>query len=73
MIKKILLPLAAILIFASATWSQKTNSFPEERPAFIKEFKAFFTKSKSKQMEEFFDDFEDYFNASMHCVGPSKE
>ena len=65
MIKKILLPFAAILLFASAGWSQKDNAFPEERPAFIKQFKEFFTKSKSKQMEKFFDDFEDYFNASI--------
>ncbi len=65
MIKKILLPFAAILLFTSAGWSQKDVVFPEERPAFIKEFKDFFTKSKSKQMEDFFDDFEDYFKASI--------
>jgi len=65
MLKKILFSLAAILLFASSAWAQQDNLFPEERPAFIKQFKDFFTKSKSKQMEEFFDDFEDYFNASI--------
>ena len=65
MIKKILFPLAVILFFASSVWSQKENVFPEERPAFLKEFEEFFTKRKSKQMKEFFEDFEDYFNASI--------
>lgn len=65
MLKRILLPFAAILFFTSSAWSQQDNVFPEERSAFIKQFKDFFTKSKSKQMEKFFDDFEDYFKASI--------
>lgn len=65
MIKKILLPFVAILLLTSTLWSQQDNVFPEDRPAFIKQFKEFFTKNKSKQMEKYFDDFEDYFNASI--------
>ena len=65
MIKKILFPFAVILLFTSSIWSQKDNVFPEERSSFIKEFRVFFTKGKSKQMENFFDDFEDYFKISI--------
>ena len=65
MLKRILLPLAAILLLVTSAWSQQDNNFPEERSAFIKQFKDFFTKSKSNQMEDLFDDFEDYFKASI--------
>ena len=65
MIKKILFSVFAIVLFFSSANAQQDNVFPEERVDFIKQFKAFFNKSKSKDMESFFKDFESYFHSSI--------
>ncbi|HFB99906.1 MAG TPA: hypothetical protein ENJ53_03790 [Phaeodactylibacter sp.] len=65
MLRKILLSTVVFLLLSASLWAQKDNVFSEDRGAFIKELKVFFTKSKSKDMESFFKDFEKYFSGSI--------
>ena len=63
--KKILSFIFAILLLCGSVHAQQDNVFPEDRPDFFKQFKEFFNKSKSKDMESFFKDFESYFHNSI--------
>ncbi|MEM6966396.1 MAG: hypothetical protein AAF573_16655, partial [Bacteroidota bacterium] len=65
MSKKILLILLAVLLGFTSLFSQQENAFPEDRSDFIKQFEAFFTKSKNKDMEALFKDFRSYYNSTI--------
>ena len=65
MMKKILSSLLVITLLSSSLIAQQDNVFPENRADFLKQFKEFFNKSKSKDLESFFKDFEAYFHSGI--------
>ncbi len=65
MFKKIIFSVFAIVLLSNTLLAQQDNIFPEDRAEFIKQLRAFYTKSKAKDMETFFSDFESYFASSI--------
>jgi len=65
MLKKILFTFIASVMLSSTMVAQGENVFPENRPEFISALKDYFAKSNNKELQKFFDGFQQSFNGGV--------